>query len=65
MKMNGMKRSDLFHITESIFTSALETNGADSSLVSQPCMTRVEFVFGLVKVALRSADEAVRNVKSN
>ena len=47
---------------ESIFTSAIETAGAENSQTDVPLMTRIEFVYGLIKVALRSADDAVRNV---
>ncbi|CAE7572554.1 unnamed protein product, partial [Symbiodinium microadriaticum] len=47
---------------ESIFISAIETQGADSAQMSVPLMTRIEFVYGVIKVALRSADDAVRNV---
>jgi hypothetical protein len=50
-------------IIEAVFQSAMEASGSDTNSVAVPLMTRIDFVYGLVKVALRSADDAVRNVR--
>ena len=47
---------------ESIFYSVIDDTTALSETTM--LMTRVDFVYALVKVALRSADDSVRNVSN-
>lgn len=46
---------------ENIFTSITDSEDAENSK-SINLMNRVDFVYGLIKVALRNADDSLRNV---
>jgi hypothetical protein len=55
----------LRHLTEtqeSIFASITDSDDQENSKSSVHLMSRVDFVYGLLKVALRNADDSVRNV---
>ena len=46
---------------ESIFTSITDSDELENSK-SINLMNRVDFVYGIIKVALRNADDSLRNV---
>ena len=51
----------LKHFPESIFASITDSDEQENSK-STNLMSRVDFVYGLLKVALRNADDSLRNV---